>query len=126
MAFGVGQVDIPIGADAEAFGAREACLQRRAAVAGETFRAGAGDGVPGVGRAVEFVDGVSLAEGEPEDLPALSKSIARGPFNGVPMRGEPSFVALFFPVPAKVLIVPVDMSILRIRLFAMSQMYRSP
>src|SRR5258707_3192858 len=58
-------------------------------------------------------------------FPARSKSSARGPWSGVPAIGAPSGVGFPSPVPANVEMIPVFISILRIRWFLRSEEHTS-
>lgn len=66
MAFGVGEEDVSVRVDGDAFGAFEGGGACGAAVAGEAAGAGAGDVVDGLGGEVEAEDLVAFAGGEPE------------------------------------------------------------
>ncbi len=66
MAFGVGEEDVSVGVDGDAFGAFEGGGAGGASVAGEAAGAGAGDVVDGLGGEVEAEDLVAFARGEPE------------------------------------------------------------
>src|SRR5258706_7794411 len=66
VTFGVGQIDIAVGTNAEAFRAGEGCLIRRAAIPGEPGPSSAGHAVHDPVLEVEFINGVALAERDPK------------------------------------------------------------
>src|SRR4051794_30470627 len=66
VAFSVGQINLSIRADTQALGAGKRRQLCRAAIAGETLLAGAGNVVDCLSFQIQLVDRVSLAQGKPQ------------------------------------------------------------
>src|ERR1051325_661710 len=66
VALRVGQVDIAVGADTEALGTAKRGRPGRAAMTAETLLPCAGDVMNPAGLEIEFIDRVTLAQGQPE------------------------------------------------------------
>src|SRR5437016_196332 len=58
VAFRVGEVNVSVGTNTQAFWSGESCLFRRTAVSSESFLTGARDVMNCSGRGIEFVNGV--------------------------------------------------------------------
>ncbi|MSU32839.1 MAG: hypothetical protein EXS25_09320 [Pedosphaera sp.] len=120
MVLCVGEVDLSIGTCSDPFGTVQGGFACFTTVSGKPF-------FPAAGLMLDSLAKFNRSTWLPSrrtnhNRPVGSKSIDRGPFNGVPTIGDPSGVGPGLPVPATVEIRPDLVSIRRKTLLPMSAM----